>query len=85
MISSHGGRSESSVSDDPHIDLAAFDELFGNGMIVGRAMNELHAFGELLIVMDDRCLRNADRALFDNRFDEQWKFQATGRTTFCPM
>src|SRR5437867_11851918 len=40
-------------------------------------MNELDALGEFFIIVHNRSLGNSDRAFFDNRFHQEWEFQAS--------
>ena len=55
----HRQHQQALVADDPHIDLPAFDILFGDRGGADALVNEFDALDELVVAVDDRSLRNA--------------------------
>ena len=64
------------IAQHADIDLAAFDILLGDRRRIEALVNERHAFGQLLVRVHDRRLRDAERGIFPKRLHDQRKFQA---------
>ena len=73
-----GQRLERLIAEDADIELAAFDVLLGDGRRADAFVHERDPLLQLLVGVDDRGLRDADRRLLRQRLDDQREGQALG-------
>jgi hypothetical protein len=67
---------EPDVAEDAEVKFAAFDILFGDGVVVEFFVDELDAFAELEVIFDERGLGDAEGPLFLEGFDEDGELEA---------
>ena len=70
-ISHTGSTSSRSLPMHADVQLAAVDELLDDRRGAEALVDELHALRELVLVLDDRGLRDAGRRLEEQRLDDQ--------------
>ena len=63
------------VADEPHVQFATLDQLLHDRGLMELVVNELDALREALIVFDHGRLRDTDRGILEQRFDDQRKAQ----------
>ena len=66
---------EPMIAEDADVKFAALDVFLGDDVVVVFLVDELHALLELLVGLDERRLRNAERRLFLERLDEDGKLE----------
>ena len=71
----HGQRLQRLVAQNAHVELAAFDVLLRDRRRADALVNERDALLQLLVAVDDRRLRDADRRLLRQRFHDQRELQ----------
>ena len=66
------------IAHHPDIELASFDVPLDEGSSADIVVDKCHPFPQLLIVVDNRGLRNPQRCLFADRLHDQWEGQVFG-------
>jgi len=73
-----GERFEAFIPDDSDVQFASFDVLLGDGIGPDLVVDEFDPFDQFLVAIDDGGLRNSERGIFEDGFDEQGVFQLFG-------
>jgi hypothetical protein len=69
---------EAVVAENADVEFAAFNIFFGDDIVVVALMDELDAFFELVVGLDERGLGDAERGFFFEGFDDDGEFEAFG-------
>ena len=59
------------VPEQADVHLAALDQFFDDRGLMVLGMNEFHALGQRIVILDDRCLGDADGRVLEQRLHDE--------------